>query len=80
MKHQQWPLLFDSSWGGRGEGGNPGRAGNPTGINGWHQPRPAGARRGPRSRVILAEEERVYTSHRKEKGGERKNADLTQYV
>lgn len=40
MKHQQWPLLFDSSWGGRGEGGNPGRAGNPTGINGWHQQEP----------------------------------------
>lgn len=62
MKHPQWPLWFGSSWvrGAKEEPGEPR-------VNGRHQQRPAGSRRGPGRRVILAEEETVYTSQRKKK-------------
>lgn len=61
LKHQQWPLWFGSSW----VRGTKKSLGSP-GVNGRHQQRPAGSGRGPGSRGLLAEEERVYTSQRNE--------------
>lgn len=51
---------------GEGDKEEPGELTDVTGVNGRHQQRPAGSRRGPGSRGILAEEEKVYTSQRNE--------------
>lgn len=52
--------LAAAGWGGQRKSlGSPG-------VNGRHQQRPAGSGRGPGSRGLLAEEERVYTSQRNE--------------